>query len=118
MSSPYTELMGILYKFLTPPEIARVRLSINAGARGYMLGKYTIEQIEKSAERICSLIQGAHIAEVKAYEADKGVSFMDVCKDLVVKAVQEDAMRSVSPYRVMPITEEEQKEEEKRVRLF
>jgi len=118
MSSSSPDIMTLLYRFLSASEVARVRLSIHAGARGYLSGKYTLEQLEMSAQRICSLIQGAHIVETKSFEEQTGLSFIDACKAALVKEIQEEAMRSVSPYRTVALTEEEQKEEEKRMKLF
>jgi len=118
MSSSYPDIMSFLYRILSASELARVRLSIQAGAKGFITGKYSLEQLEMTAEKICSLIQGAHIAEIKAFEDQMGIPFRDACKDTLVRMIQEEAMRSVSPYRAIALTEEEQKEEERRLKLF
>ena len=118
MSSAYSELMSLLYRFLTPAEINRVRLAIEAGARGFIRGKYTTDQVERTAERICILIEGAHIKEVRAYENDTGEIFVDKCKELLTRAVYEEAMRTTSPYTLFMEREESKLGRREGVELF
>jgi len=118
MSSAYSQLMSLLYRFLTPAEINRVRLAVEAGARGYLKGRYTVESLERTSERICIMIEGAHLLEIRAYEADTGESFVEQCKKLLARAVQEEAMRTMSPYTLFMESEETRSERREKLEFF
>ena len=110
MSSAYSDLMALVGRFLTPAEISRLRLAIITGARSYLSGERTVEDIQASAERICMIIAGAHSVEVAYYEEETGKVFIEECKKLVTRAVIEEASRTLSPYALSEIYQETRRE--------
>ncbi len=88
--SALAKLQSILGKVLTAIEMYNLRQAIHVGARGLATGKYNEKTIEKTAIKICKFIEGAHLDEVRKLEEEKGVVFVELCKDLIVKAVVEE----------------------------
>jgi hypothetical protein len=114
MTSAYVKLISLLSPFITVPEMTNLRLAIAAGARGLATGKYTLEAVKNAAERICSMIEGAHIDEVRELELNKGISFMETCVDLVTRATAEEALRSQTPFSAYIEQGSEHRREERR----
>jgi len=85
------KLQSILGKILTAIEMYNLRQAIHAGARGLATGKYDEKTIERTAVKICKFIEGAHLDEVRKLESQLNISFIDECRDLIVKAVIEEA---------------------------
>jgi len=98
MSSPYSELMRLACRICTPSELTRIKLAIARGARGLITGKYDTSAIENAADRIATLIEGAHIMKVREIEEEEGFNFHDRFRNLIVEAVIEMASKTTSPY--------------------
>jgi hypothetical protein len=118
MSSAYSDLMALVGRFLSSAEINRLRLAIIVGARGYLSGERTLEDIQRSAERICVLIAGAHAMEVAYYEHETGRVFIEECKKLVTQSVLEEASRTLSPYILSEMYQESSRGERRELRIF
>jgi hypothetical protein len=118
MSSAYSDLMALVGRFLSSAEISRLRLAIIVGARRYLTGERTVEDIERSAERICMLIAGAHAMEVTYYEQETGKIFIEECKNLVTRSVIEEASRTLSPYALSEMYQESSGGARRELRIF
>jgi hypothetical protein len=104
--------MKLACRVCTPSELTRLRLAIAKGAQGLISGKYDTAAIEGAAKRIATIIEGAHIREVREIEDTEGFSFRDRFANLIVEATIEMASKTTSPYSI--IFPEEKKETEKR----
>jgi hypothetical protein len=98
VTSAYVRLIALLSPFITAPEMTNLRLAIATGARGLATGKYTVEAVRNAADRICSMIEGAHIDEVRRIEEAKGISFRETCVELLTRATMEESLRSQTPF--------------------
>jgi hypothetical protein len=114
MTSAYVRLIALLSPFITAPEMTNLRLAIATGARGLATGRYTIEAVRSAAERICSMIEGAHIDSVRELEESKGISFKETCVDLMTRATAEEALRSQTPFTAYMEQGSESRVEERR----
>jgi hypothetical protein len=85
-----SRLQAVLGRILTPAEMVNLRQAIHVGARGVVTGRYDIKAVERSAERICRLIEGAHLDEARSVERQHGKPFVELCRELVVNAVIEE----------------------------
>jgi hypothetical protein len=104
--------MKLACRVCTPSELTRLRLAIAKGAQGLISGKYDTAAIEGAAKRIATIIEGAHIREVREIEEIEGFNFRDRFTNLIVEATIEMASKATSPY--LAIFPEEKKESEKR----
>jgi hypothetical protein len=113
MTSAYVKLIALLSRFISAPEMTNLRLAIAAGARGLASGKYTVEAVRNAAERICSMIEGAHIDEVRRVEEERNISFKETCVDLLTRATIEESLRSQTPFAAYPAYETREAVEER-----
>ena len=105
MTSAYVKLIALLSRFISANEMTNLRLAIATGARGLATGKYTVDAVKGAAERICSMIEGAHIEEVRIIEEERNISFKETCVDLLTRATIEESLRSQTPFAAYPAHE-------------
>ena len=84
------ELQSVLGRILTPAELSNLRQAIHVGARGLATGKYDDKVVARNAEKICKVIEGAHLVEARALEGSIRKPFVEYCKDLIVRSVLEE----------------------------
>jgi hypothetical protein len=113
MTSAYVRLIALLSRFISATEMTNLRLAIATGARGLASGRYTVDAVRGAAERICSMIEGAHIEEVRRIEEEKGISFRETCVNLLTRATVEEALRSQTPFAAYPVHETREAREER-----
>jgi hypothetical protein len=113
MTSAYVKLIALLSRFISATEMTNLRLAIATGARGLALGKYTVDDVRGAAERICSMIEGAHLDEVRMIEAEKNISFRETCVDLLTRATVEESLRSQTMFAAYPVQETRETREER-----
>jgi len=114
--SAYTKLHSLLTNILTSTEMTNLRSAIAEGARGLASGKYSIDQIQRTARKICLFIRGSHIVEISELESRSGIDFVETCTDLIVTAVLEQSMMSSSRLTLSKLISGERTEESREER--